>query len=117
MNVRQGDLIWVDFGVPIGSQPGYQRPAVVVQCDLFNKTALNTCIVAAVTTNLRLGDAPGNVRLARGEAKLAEPSVVNVTSLTAVDQAQIVRTLGTLSKKRIREVLDGVALVLFGDTL
>jgi mRNA interferase MazF len=34
--LRQGKVWWADLGDPIGSEPGYRRPVVVVQCDAFN---------------------------------------------------------------------------------
>ncbi|MDQ2709436.1 MAG: type II toxin-antitoxin system PemK/MazF family toxin [Actinomycetota bacterium] len=57
--VTRGDLWWVDSGDPVGSAPGYRRPAVVVSSDRFNRSRLATVAVAAVTSNLRLAAAQG----------------------------------------------------------
>jgi len=35
MVINQGDVFWVDLGVPSGSAPGYRHPHVVVQNNLF----------------------------------------------------------------------------------
>ena len=40
--MTRGDLYWVDFGVPVGSAAGFRRPALVLQSDEYNATALNT---------------------------------------------------------------------------
>ncbi|TMA31433.1 MAG: type II toxin-antitoxin system PemK/MazF family toxin [Deltaproteobacteria bacterium] len=48
---------------------------MVVQHDRFNRSAIRTTVVAAVTSNLRLGAMPGNVRLRKGEANLPRASV------------------------------------------
>jgi hypothetical protein len=40
--VKRGELWWVDFGEPAGSEPGWQRPAVVVSSDLFNRSRIAT---------------------------------------------------------------------------
>jgi mRNA interferase MazF len=54
MVIRQGEIYWVDFGEPIGSMPGFERPCVIVQNSVFNASGIATVIVAAITSNLRL---------------------------------------------------------------
>lgn len=111
--IRQGEVYWLHFGTPDGSEPAGRRPAVVVQHDRFNRSAISTTVVAAVTSNLRLAAMPGNVRLRRGEAGLLVPSVVNISQLRTVDRARLDERVGILGSTRLREVLRGVAL-LFG---
>jgi mRNA interferase MazF len=84
----------------------------VVQHDRFNRSAIQTTVVVAITSNLRLAAMPGNVRLRKGEANLPRPSVVNVTQLRTVDRDRLTESVGHLAPGRIREVLDGLALVL-----
>jgi mRNA interferase MazF len=85
---------------------------VVIQTDRFNRSAIQTIVVAAVTSNLKLAAAPGNLRLRRGEAGLAKPSVVNVSQLAAVDRELVRGHLGKLSQRRLAEVWRGVRLLL-----
>jgi len=110
--IRQGQVWWLDMGVPFGSEPGYRRPFVVVQNNLFNRSRLQTVVMCAVTTNLRLADAPGNVLLAAGEAQLREPGVVNVSQLVTVDRRRLVQKIGELPEPRVQTVLDGLNLLL-----
>lgn len=114
--IRQGEVYWVHFGTPEGSEPAGRRPALVAQHDRFNRSALATTVVVAVTSNLRLAAMPGNVRLRRGEAGLLVPSVVNVSQLRTIDRNRLVERIGSLGPARIREVLAGIAL-LFGTDL
>jgi mRNA interferase MazF len=111
MVIRQGDVFWLHFRGN-GSEPDGKRPAVVVQHDRFNRSAISTSIVAAVTSNLRLAAMPGNVRLRKGEASLPRPSVVNVSQIGTVDRERLVDRIGSLAPARIREVLNGLGLVL-----
>ncbi|RMH38347.1 MAG: type II toxin-antitoxin system PemK/MazF family toxin [Deltaproteobacteria bacterium] len=115
MVIRQGDVVWITLPAPRGSEPGRQRPAVVLQHDRFNQTAINTAVVAIVTSNMRLAAVPGNVRLRRGEAGLPKASVVNVTQIATVDRDDIVGRLGTLTRRRLSQVWDGVRLVIEPD--
>lgn len=112
----QGEIVWLRFGGE-GSEPVGRRPAVVIQDDRFNRSAIQTTIVAAVTSNLRLAAMPGNVRLRKGEANLPRASVVNVTQVRTVDRTRLGERVGALSPARINEVLRGLALVLGTDRL
>jgi len=110
--IRQGDVYWVDLGPPSRSGPGYLHPHVVVQNDLFNRSKLGTVIVCAITSNLKRGEAPGNVPLERGEANLPKPSVVNVSQLFTVDKDELVEKIGTLAADRVEQILAGLDLLL-----
>jgi mRNA interferase MazF len=110
--MRQGDVYWLRFAGK-GSEPRGRRPAVVVQHDRFNRSAIRTTVVAAITSNLRLAAMPGNVRLRKGEANLPRPSVVNVSQVLTIDRARLTEHVGTLGTERRRAVLGGLAL-LFG---
>lgn len=108
--IRQGDVFWVDLGRPSGAAPGYRHPHVVIQNNLFNRSAISTVIVCALTSNLKRASAPGNVLLASGEANLPKKSVVNVSQVLTIDKAALVKRIGALSYDRIEQVLEGVRL-------
>lgn len=110
--INQGDVFWVDTGVPIGSSPGYFRPYIVVQNDLLNESRINTVVTCALTTNLRRATDLGNVALEAGEANLPRQSVVNVSQILTVDKWELRDKIGTLSPERVREILHGINLVL-----
>lgn len=111
MVIHQGDVFWLHFRGR-GSEPDGKRPAVVVQHDRFNRSAIGTSVVAAVTSNVRLAAMPGNVRLRKGEANLPRAGVVNVSQIGTVDRQRLVDRVGSIGPARLREVLNGVGLVL-----
>ena len=110
--IRQGDVYWLDLGLPSGSGPGFRHPHVVVQNDLFNRSALQTTIICVITSNPKRARVPGNVQLAAGEAGLPQPSVVNVSQLYTVDKEDLVERIGTLSPDRLAEVIAGLHLII-----
>jgi mRNA interferase MazF len=113
--IRQGEIYWLHFGDADGSALAGSRPALVVQHDRFNRSSISTTVVAAITSNLRLGAMPGNVRLRRGEAGLPLASVVNVSQIRTIDRTRIVDRVGVLGTSKMREVLEGLALLLGTD--
>jgi mRNA interferase MazF len=110
--IRQGDIYWIDLDEPGGSEPGYRHPHVVVQNNLFNHSRINTVLVCPLTSNLKRADSPGNVLLSKREANLPKPSVVNVSQIFTVDKSQLGDYIGILTSERLRQVLDGIKLLL-----
>jgi len=114
--MRQGELYWLRFA-GAGSEPAGRRPTVIVQDDRFNRSAISTTVVAAITSDLRLAAMPGNVRLRKGEANLRRASVVNVSQVRTVDRLRLDDRIGALTPVRLKEVLQGLATVLGIDRL
>jgi mRNA interferase MazF len=112
MVIRQGDLFWVYLDMPIGSEPGFRHPYVVIQNNIANRSRLGTVILCALTSNLKRAMFAGNVLLAPGEGNLERQSVANVTQIITVDHAQLGDYIGALSPKRVRQILDGIKSVL-----
>jgi mRNA interferase MazF len=88
---------------------------VVVQSDDFNRSRIGTVVVCELTSVLRRANDPGNVLLVPGEGQLPEQSVVNVSRVVTLDKEILGNRIGWLGPERMREVLDGVRLVLEGD--
>jgi len=112
MVIQQGDIFWVELDEPSGSAPGYTHPHVVVQNNVFNQSRINTVVVCALSSNLKRAAAPGNVLLEPGEANLPKQSVAIVSQLFTVDKGYLGDLIGTLSKRRVRQILDGIKLIL-----
>ena len=112
MVINQGDVYWVELNDPFGSEPGYTHPNVVIQNNLYNQSKIDTVIICGLTSNLKYAQLPGNVLLDKGEANLPRASVVNVSQLLTVDKTQLGEYIGTLSKKRLYQILEGVTSFL-----
>ena len=111
MVINQGDIFWIELGIPSGSSPGYRHPHVVIQNNLFNKSKINTVVACALTLNLKRAKAPGNVLLSQGEVNLKKESVVNISQIITVDKTDLVEKIGTLSPKRVCQILEGIRLL------
>ena len=110
--MRRGEIRWASLSVPVGAGPGYRRPMLVVQSNEFNDSRIQTVICAVITSNLRLGHAPGNVLLSKRFSGLKKESVANVSQLITIDRQALSKPVGRLSAHKVREVDDGIRLVL-----
>ena len=110
--MKRGEIWWASLSVPRGSEPGYRRPVVAIQSNAFNRSRIQTVIVAAISSNMRLSDAPGNVTLTRTESGLPKNSVINVSQLLTLDRSFLTRRVARLSQKRLSALEDGLRLVL-----
>lgn len=110
--MKRGEVWWTSLPEPVGSGPGMRRPVVVVQSNPFNDSRIATAIVAVVTSNLALADAPGNVRISKFESGLSKPSVVNVSQMLTVDRELLTHRVKMLPGRVIARIDDGLRLAL-----
>ena len=110
--MRRGEIWWASLGRPRGSSPGYRRPVLVLQSDEFNESRIQTVVAAAITSNVALAQAPGNVPIRPRESGLERESVVNVSQIVTIDKADLENRVGILSSRTMEEIEDGVRLVV-----
>ena len=110
--MRRGEIWWASLPEPTGSGPGFRRPLLIVSANSFNDSRISTVVAAVITSNLRLADAPGNVRLAAKGTGLTKASVVNVSQIITVDKTFLTERIGRLNPRLLAEVDDGLRLVL-----
>jgi mRNA interferase MazF len=104
--VNQGDIYWLQGEDPVGS--GIPHPYLVIQDDVFNHSRIDTVVVCALTSNIKRINLPGNVLLDAGEANLPRPSVVEVSKLSSVNKVQLGAYIGSLTERRVQQVLAGL---------
>jgi len=110
--MHRGEIWWASLGEPEGSAPGYRRPVLVVQSDEFNRSRISTIIVAALTSNIALAQAPGNVLIKARHAGLSKDSVVNVSQVITVDKQCLTEKIKKLESSVMADVENGLRLVL-----
>jgi mRNA interferase MazF len=110
--IQRGEIWWASLPEPRGSEPAHHRPVLVVQANSFNLSKINTVLVAVITSNLRLADAPGNVRLNLRQSGLPRESVVNISQLLTLDKKFLTRRIGMLPITIMEDIDAGLKLVL-----
>ncbi len=112
MVVAQADVWWAELPDPIGSEPGFRRPIIVVQGDALNRSRLETTVCVPLTSNTRWADAPGNVFLGTGETNLPRDGVAMVSQLVTIDKCLLVDRVGRIPRRKLELVLTGIDVVL-----
>ena len=109
----RGEIWWAALPTPTGSGPGFDRPVLVVQDDVFNQSQIGTVIVVILTSNARLADAPGNVMLPSIATSLPKDSVANVSQVFTLDKSLLRDRVGMLPEALQTEVDEGLRMVLY----
>jgi mRNA interferase MazF len=112
LDMKRGEVWWASLPSATGSGPGYRRPVVVVQANSFNLSKISTVLVAAITSNLSLANAPGNVRISKSDSGLSKPSVINISQVITVDKSILTERVKMLPGKVLARVDEGLKLVL-----
>ena len=109
--IQRGEIWWADLPEPRRSEPG-RRPVLVVQADSFNRSRIQTVCIAVISSNIDLGQAPGNVLLKAEQTGLPRDSVVNVSQLMTLDRGFLSEQAGALPPRLQRSVDEGLRTVL-----
>lgn len=111
--IRRGDIWWVDLpDVPTGDELAFRRPALVVQGDALNASAINTILVVPLSAQVDKGRFPGNVSLPPKVTGLRFPSVAVVASVGSVGRARFTEHVGRVPAVILQQVLQGIDLVM-----
>lgn len=112
MVIHRGDIFWVDLRPPIGSQPGYRRPVLVVSSEQFNRSRIATVVAVVITSNLRLAYAPGNVTLPAETSGLDRDAVANVSQIVTLNKSDLSQKESRVDDAMMRMIEKGLELVL-----
>lgn len=112
VDLTRGDIWWADLADPDGSAPGYRRPVLVVQSNAFNRSRLATVTVVALTANVRLVDAPGNVLVPSRVCGLPRDSVANASQVITIDRRRLTERVQRLPARILAQVDEGLRLAL-----
>lgn len=110
--MRRGEIWWAALGAPFGSEPGYRRPVLIVQSNEFNESPIRTVVAVAISSNLRLAGAPGNVLCRKRETGLSKDAVANVSQVATLDRRRLTQRVQAVPERVLQRVEEGLRLVL-----
>jgi mRNA interferase MazF len=102
--IRRGDVWWTQVAEPSGSEPGFDRPVVVVQSDAFTESGTRTVVVVPLTSNLAHADRPGTVVLSATATGLPRDSVARADQVFTADRRQFRARAGRLAPSALEQL-------------
>jgi mRNA interferase MazF len=108
----RGEIWWINYDSPNGSEPGYKRPGVIIQNDFFNASRINTTIVIPLTTNELLADIPGNFLISKKESKLPKDSTFLIPQIGVIDKMRLDTKVCKLNNDIIKKIEENILFVL-----
>lgn len=105
--MKAGDVVWADFGTPIGSEPGFRRPAVVITADEVLQRRPRTIHVVPLTTNTTRA-MPTEVPIANTDlatASSAQAHLCTVISVQRLTETAPTARIGPVNLTKIRETV------------
>ena len=105
--IERGRICWLE-----AVRPAARQPVLVLQSDPFNRSAIPTILVAPLAQDLRLAEAPGNVRLSSAVSGLPRDTAVVVSQVSTVERKQLRGTAVRLDETLMDVVSEGLRVVL-----
>jgi mRNA interferase MazF len=110
--MKRGEIWWADLPEPLGAEPGYRRPVVIVSNDSYNQTLIQTVIVLMITSNLKYAKLSNNIFLSKEETGLNTDSVINITQLGTIDRGLLEQRLGSVNQVTLEQLNENLKTVL-----
>lgn len=109
VNIKRGEIYFVNFDPTIGAEIKKTRPALVLQNDIANRYSPIT-IVAAITSYTNKNDKiyPTEVFIRALEGGLDNDSLALLNQIRTVDRQRLTKRLGVLRE----ETMDSVDMAL-----
>jgi mRNA interferase MazF len=110
--MTRGEIWWAYLRKPVGSEPGFKRPVLIIQSDIFNESKMQTVICVIITSNLNLANTGKNIVLKSKESNLPKDSVINVSQIVTLDKEHLDELVGSISHKTLQRLETSLRIVL-----
>lgn len=108
--IWRGEVHDVDLGDPIGHEPAFPRPAVVVSSDILNNGAGGLVIVVPISS--RAFGLRSHIELAPGESGLAHESYARCDQIRVVSTDRLSERRGRAPADRLHAIDQALRFVL-----
>lgn len=108
---KRGDVWLANLNPTQGSEQAGIRPVIIFQNNLVSRFS-TTVIVIPLTSNLRRAELPICLKISQGNGGLTQDSVALCFQMRVLDKGRLIRKLGELESKNIRDIENIVLLTL-----
>ena len=108
----KGEIWWAKLpDDPYGSEPGKNRPVLIIQNDAINRSNIKTVVCAIITSNISQSQVFGNILLEKSVTKLSKTSVVNFSQIFTVDKTRFTEQVSMLPKDYIDKINESIRYI------
>lgn len=111
VDIKRGDIWAIDLRPGLGSEITKKRPCLVISSDEFNNVS-PLVIVLPVSSQIHQISGPERILLPRKNTRLKKDSIILINHIRALDKGRLSKKIGELSEEILREVEDGIKIVL-----
>lgn len=111
MEIKRGEIFFVNLNPIKGNEQGGARPCLVIQNDEGNKFSPTT-IIAPITSKEFTKEFPTNVSISKGEGGLDKESVVLLNQIKTIDKRRIIKKIGFLNNFLMKKVDEAIKISL-----
>ncbi len=112
IEVRRGDVVWVQCDPPLGVEPRKTRTCVVVSNDIANQFGQAITVVPTQAYTVERAARAYVVDLRRPRSTLTQARVANASMVMTYDRSRILRRAGRISKETQRALDAALAIHL-----
>ena len=104
LDLRRGDVVWVNCDPSVGAEPRKTRTCVVVSNDIANRYGQAITIVPTQVYSKERADRAYMVDLRRPRSPLKEARVANCSMIMTYDRSRMVRAEGRVSPETLAAI-------------
>ena len=108
--IRRGEVYDVDLGQPVGHEPAFRRPAVVVSVDVLNN-GTGQLVMAVPITSAAYG-LRSHVEIEPGSSGLGHTSYAHCDQLRVISTARLSSHRGMIAPDQITAIDQALRFVL-----
>ena len=106
--MMRGEIWWVDFGIPFGSEVGFRRPVIILQNNALNESRLRTVVVLPLTSNTVYAELPNNTLLEKSITNLTKDAVTQPHLIVHIDKSRLLEKVHKLDDEIMNKIMSGV---------
>ena len=112
MKVKQFEIWIADLNPRIGTEPGKQRPVLILQTNLLNKLPHPSTVICPITTNIIKEADILRVHLKKDMSNLRRDCDIMIDQIRSIDNKRLIKKIGSLPSSKIENVKENVLIVL-----
>ena len=112
VEVRRGEVVWIDCDPSVGSEPRKTRTCVVMSNDVANQYGQAVTVVPTQRYTSARAGRDFMVDLRSPRSTLKQERVANASMITTYDRSRVVGRAGKLTEDTLRALEQAIALHL-----